>query len=134
MDTNTDVIIGYMKKITVSLEAGTSPDSMDLCKHPFSFQFIYGVGSEGVCLFEKALFEKRSGEEILLRIDPHQTGEVFGHLKQPLIHFLPMAKSFYLKSTITAIEEADNQEIVRALAKGAGSNDCGCGCGGNCGC
>ena len=133
MDTNTDVI-DYMKKITVSLEAGSSPDSMDLCKHPFSFQFIYGVGSEGVCLFEKALFEKRSGEEILLQVDPHQAGELFGHLKQSLITFLPMAKSFYLKAKITAIEPADNQEIVRAIAKGTGSSDCGCGCGGNCGC
>ena len=34
MDTNTDVI-DYMKKITVSLETGTSPDSMDLCHNLF---------------------------------------------------------------------------------------------------
>jgi hypothetical protein len=125
---NTDVI-GYMKKITVALEAGTSPDNMDLSENPFSFQFIYGVGAEGICLFEKALFEKRSGEETLLRVDPHQTGEVLGHLKQSLMTFLPMAASFYLKSTITAIETADNREIVQAIAKGSGSSDCGCGCG-----
>jgi hypothetical protein len=133
MDTNTDVI-GYMKKITVSLEAGTSPDSMDLSRHPFSFQFIYGVGTEGVCLYEKALFEKRTGEETLLWVDRHQTGEVFGHLKQSLITFLPMAAPFYLKSTVTAIETADNREIVRAIAKGTESSDCGCGCGGDCSC
>ena len=106
MDTNTDVI-DYMKKITVSLETGTSPDSMDLSKHPFSFQFIYGVGTEGVCLFEKALYEKRSGEEILLQVDPHQTREVFGHLKQSLRRFsAPWPRPFYLKSTITAIEDS----------------------------
>ena len=133
MNTNTDVI-DYMKKITVSMETGTSPDSMDLCQQPFIFQFIYGVGSEGVCLFEKALYEKRSGEEILLQVDPYQTGDVFGHLKQSLITFLPMAKPFYLKSTITAIEAANNQEIVRAIAKGTGSSDCGCGCGDTCSC
>lgn len=133
MDTNTDVI-GYMKKITVALETGTSPDNMDLSEAPFSFQFIYGVGAEGVCLFEKALFEKQSGEEILLEVVPHQTGEIFGHLKQALINILPMATPFYLKSTITAIETADNRELVKAIAKGTGSSNCGCGCEGDCSC
>jgi len=133
MDTNEDGI-SYMKKVTVSLEAGTTPDNMDLSKQPFSFQFIYGVGSEGVCLFEKALFEKRPGEKILLQIDPCQTGEIFGHLKQLLVSYLPMNRPFYLQSTITAMEAADNREIVQALAKGSGSSDCGCGCGGDCAC
>ncbi len=127
-------VIGYMKKVSLSLEAGTTQDSMDLSEQPFSFQFIYGVGTEGVCLFEKALFEKRPGEKILLQVDPHQTGEIFGHLKQRLFNFLPMNRSFYLKSTITAIETADSREIVQALAKGTGSSDCGCGCDGNCAC
>ena len=133
MDTNTDVV-GYLKKITVGLETGKSPDKMDSRNHPFSFQFIYGVGAEGVCLFEKAHFEKRSGEDVLLQVDPHQAKETFGHLKQALINVLPMAAPFYLKSTITAIEAADNREIVQAMAKGTGSCDCGCGCDGDCGC
>jgi hypothetical protein len=131
MNTHKDVI-GYMKKITVSLEAGKTPDNMHLNEPPLSFQFIYGVGAEGVCLFEKALFEKQSGDEILLQVDPHQSGEIFGHLKQALINFLPMAAPFYLKTTITAIEAADNREIVQAIAKGTGSCDCECGCDGDC--
>ena len=133
MDTNTDVV-AYLKKITVGLETGQSPDKMNSSNHPFSFQFIYGVGAEGVCLFEKAHFEKRSGEEVLLQVDPHQAGEIFGHLKQALINVLPMATPFYLKSTITAIEAADNREVVQAMAKGTGSCDCGCGCDGDCSC
>ena len=105
---------------------------MDLCKHPFSFQFIYGVGTEGVCLFEKALYEKRSGEEILLQVNPRQAGEIFGHLRQSLMSFLPKTAPFYLKTTVTVIETADNREIVRAISKGTGSSDCGGGC--DCGC
>lgn len=133
MNTHTDVI-AYMKKITVTLETGTTADKMDLSERPFSFEFIYGVGAQGVCLFEKALFEKRSGEEILLQVNPQQTGEIFGHLKRALINFLPMATPFYLKATITDIQAADNREIVEAIAKGTGSCDCGCGCDGDCGC
>ena len=134
MNTNTDVT-GYMKKITVALEAGTSPDNMDLGKQPFSFQFIYGVGTEGVCLFEKSLFEKPPGEEILLQVDPHQARDVFGHLTQDLINFLPPANTpFCLKATISAVETADNRELVRAIAKGSGTIDCQGGCDCGCGC
>ena len=127
-------VIGYMKKISVTLETGTSPDNMDLSEHPFSFQFIYGVGAEGVSLFEKALFEKQPGDKSLLQVDPRQAGEIFGHLKQFLINFLPMTAPFYLQTTITTIEAADNREIVEAIAKGTGSSDCGCGCDGDCSC
>jgi len=127
-------LIGYMKKITLSLEAGMTPDSMDLSKQPFSFQFIYGVGTEGICLLEKALFEKQSGDEILIPVDPQQTRDIFGHLRQALISVLPLAKHFYLKAAVIAIETPVNQEIVRAIAEGGGSSDCGCGCDGDCAC
>ena len=133
MDTNSSVI-SYMKKITVTLETGTSPDNMDLSEHPFSLQFIYGIGVEGICLFEKSLFEKQPGDKTFLQVDPCQAGEVFGHLKQQLIDFLPMSAPFYLKTTIRAIEAADNREIVQAMAKGVGANNCGCGCNGDCSC
>ena len=133
MNKNTNTI-SYMKKITVSLESGTSPNTMDISKDTFSFQFIYGVGTEGICLFEKALFEKKIGEETVFQVDPHQSGEVFGHLKQSLALFLPMSKQFYLKSTVTAIETADNRELIRAIAKGAQSSSCNCGCDSDCSC
>jgi hypothetical protein len=36
--------------------------------------------------------------------------------------------------TIKAIETADNRELIRAIAEGGGSTDCGCGCDGDCTC
>ena len=68
MHTNTDVI-DNMKRITLSLETGPSPNNMKGSK-PVSFQFIYGVGTQGLCLFEKALFGKKIGEETLLSARP----------------------------------------------------------------
>jgi len=133
MDKDTHVV-DNMKKITLTLETGRSQDSMDLGEQAFSFQFIYGVGTEGLCLFEKALFEKKIGEETVFRVDPHQASEVFGHLKQSLAFFLPLSKPFYLKSTVKAIETADNRELIQAIAGGGGSSDCGCGCDGDCSC
>ena len=122
-------VVANMKRISVSLEAGTSPAAMDLSKNPFSLQFVYGVGTEGFCLFEKALFEKRPGETILLKVDPHETNEVFGHLRQPLADFLTFSGPFVLKATVMAIETPTDRELVRAIAGGSSSSGCGCGCG-----
>lgn len=133
MDKNIHTV-DNMKKIKLTLETGTSRDSMDLSDQPFSFQFIYGVGSEGLCLFEKALFEKKIGEETVFRVDPHQTSEVFGHLKQSLAFSLPFEATFYLKSTVKAIQTVDNRELIQAIAAGGGSSNCGCGCDGDCSC
>ena len=127
MNTNT-AVIDNMKRITLSLETGPSPNNMKGSK-PVLFQFIYGVGTQGLCLFEKALFGKKIGEELFFQLDPYQTDEMFGHLEQQLIAIIPLEKPCTLKSTITAIETADKRELVRAIAKGSGSNDCGCGCG-----
>jgi hypothetical protein len=131
MPTNT-ATINNMKKITVILETGTSPETMDLSKQPVSFQFIYGVGTEGLCLFEKALFEKQPDDEILLQVDPHQVSDMFGHLLQSLKNKLPIGTSFYLKTRVMIVETANDRELVRAIAQGSGSSACGDGC--DCGC
>jgi hypothetical protein len=56
------------------------------------------------------------------------------YLKQSLAVFLPLATTFYLKSTVKAIETADNRELIQAIAEGGRSTDCGCGCDDDCGC
>jgi len=35
-----------------------------------SWQFIYGVGTQGLCLFEKALYGKKTGEETFFPLNP----------------------------------------------------------------
>jgi hypothetical protein len=132
MPTST-ITVGNMKKITVAMETGTSPETMDLSKQPVSFQFVYGVGTEGLCLFEKALFGKRPDDEILLQVDPQQIGDMFGHLRQSLKSILPFGTPFYLKTRVTVVETANDRELIRAIAEGSGSGcgdgcDCGCGC------
>ena len=129
-DTRTQV--DYLKQITVSLEYGTSPENMDLSQEPHRFQFIYGVGTEGLCLFEKALFEKQPGQEVLLQVEPGQVDAIFGHLKQSLMNDLPLTSPFFLKSTLESIEKVEDREIIQAIANGIASGGCDCGCG--CGC
>jgi hypothetical protein len=96
------------------------------------FQFIYGVGTEGVCLFEKALFDKQPGQEFFLEVEPGQVDAIFGHLKQTLKDTLPLTSPFFLKSTLETIEKVEDREIIQAIANGIASGGCDCGCG--CGC
>jgi hypothetical protein len=60
--------IDLLKKITLSLEAGTTPDSVDLTPQSSLFEFIYGLGISGLTPFEIQLADKRVGEEIRLHL------------------------------------------------------------------
>jgi len=121
--------VDYLKKITVSLEMGTTENRMDLCSEPATYQFIYGAGSHGICLFEKALFGKQPGQTVSLPIESANAHEMFGHLTQSLIKNLPHSDSFFLQATVHAVDTVDNRDVIQAIAEGTGSCDCDCGCG-----
>ncbi len=126
---NKDNIVDYLKKITVSLEMGTSAEDMNLSTVPIELQFIYGTGGQGICLFEKVLFGKTSGETIVIPVETTNANELFGHLLPSIGHTFPQKPPFFLKSTDIAIDLAENREVVQAIADGTGSCSCDCGCG-----
>jgi hypothetical protein len=119
----------YLKKISVSLETGTSAESMDLSSAPIPLQFIYGAGSQGICPFEKSLFGKSAGHTVLLQVESKNYFDYFGHLLESLKDMLPNEPSFFLKVSIDGVHPADNREVIQAIAHGTGSCDCDCGCG-----
>jgi hypothetical protein len=121
--------VSYMKKISLSIEAGTSEKNMDLTEKPFDLNFIFGVGADGITLFEKALFGKCTGDEIIVEIIPHQINDMLGHLKQAVQNLLPMKTPCFLKACIVSVDTPDQREIVRAIADGVVSGGCDCGCG-----
>jgi hypothetical protein len=43
--------IDLLKKITLCVEAGTDPDSMDLSPQSAQIEFIYGLGVSGLTPF-----------------------------------------------------------------------------------
>ena len=126
--------VGYLKKIAVELAAGTSATDMNLTNgNPRRFEFIYGVGTEGITLFEKAIFEKFPGDEISIAVPRTQREDVLGHFAQNILNMLPQhLDDFFLKTRVLAVETASQREIIRAVASGVSSDGCGGGCG--CGC
>ncbi len=120
-----------MKKVKLLIEAGRTRDRMGLTRTPLSFEFIFGVGVQGLSPFEAALEGKTCGESVFFKIHSRDTGELFEHLSPPLDEFIHKVPVFYLKAFIDKIAAAEDREIVSAMAgaSACGQGDCGCRCG-----
>ena len=126
--------IENLKKITLSLQAGTSQDIMNLTpRHP-GFEFIFGLGSGGMTPFEYELVDKVEGQSVLIHLKKEGLHSFFEHLNPPLMDLFDVRNNLYLKVKIDAVTPADNREIIKAMAEmaahGEAGCDCGCGCGG----
>lgn len=122
--------IAPLKKVTLGIETGRTRDRMDLTPAPIPFEFIFGVGVEGLTPFEKALDGKTRGMAVFFQIRSRESAEMFGHLRPPIDDFVHRAPVFYLKATIDRMAAAGDREVVSAMARATacGEGDCGCGC------
>ncbi|WP_419656465.1 hypothetical protein Dvar_55590 [Desulfosarcina variabilis str. Montpellier] len=114
--------VDNLSKISLTIK-----DEDNLSSSPF--EFIYGVGAEGITLFEKALFGKGVGDQVQFDISPADYCETIGHLELPLFKQTGIMKPISLQVTIDAISKATDHEVVKAMAAGGSCSDCGCGCG-----
>ncbi len=126
--------IENLKKITLSFQAGTSPDTMDLTLQYPRFEFIFSLGQEGMSPFEYELVDKREGEEVLLHINKQTFYTFFEHLNPPIGDLFDGRDDVFLNAKIAAVAAADNRDIVKALAEMTAHSGGGCDCGGGCGC
>ena len=123
-----------LRKITLSFQAGTSKDTMDLTPKYPKFDFIFALGSDGMTPFEYELVDKAEGEEVLLHIHKQGFYNFFEHLNPPMWDLFDDCEDVYLKATIAAIATADSRDIVKAMAEMTAHGGGGCDCGGDCGC
>jgi hypothetical protein len=125
--------VEHLKKITLTFQAGTSPDQMDLTPKYPEFSFIFGLAPEGMTPFEYELVEKVEGDDVLLHLKKNTLSRFFEHLNPPIRDLFDGRDDVYLKTKIAAVGAADNREIIKAMADmaahGGGECDCGCGCG-----
>ena len=123
-----------LKKITLSLQAGKSPDTMDLTPKFPRFEFIFALGQEGMSPFEYELVDKSEGEEALLHIHKQTFYTFFEHLNPPIGDLFDGREDVYLNAKIAAVTAADNRDIVKAMAEMTAHGGGECDCGGSCGC
>lgn len=127
--------IQQLKKVRLAILAGSEPGKHSLTAIPVNFEFIYGIGAEGLEPFEVVLDDKCVGEHVVLTLAadeaPQFFGRYFGSIRQLLgLHLLPPHLSLHM--TVTLVADADNWEVVQALAKSTGHGGCGGSC--DCGC
>jgi hypothetical protein len=121
-----------LKKIILSIQAGTSQDTMDLSPKYPKVEFIFGLGLEGMTPFEYELADRSEGQSVLLHLKKEALYSFFEHLNPPLTDLFEGRDEVYLKVNIDAVTPAENREIVKAMAAMAGHGGAGCDCG--CGC
>ena len=118
----------------VSLLLGTFWDDQNEPQSPanIKFDFIYGIGTEGLTAFEKDIHGMAIGHQIDIRVSPGQMQSYFEHLTPPLIEAVDIRPPFVLRVEIQSLAPATDRELIHALAnKNAGwGGGCDCGCGG----
>ncbi len=114
-----------MKRVVLSISAGTSPEYMDITPQPFIFDFIHGLGAEGLSKFEQLLIDKKMGETVTMRLPVAQHDQFLGNLSLPPMLMPSEVETLYLQVTVDKVETASGREVIRELALIAG---CGDGC------
>jgi len=122
-----------LKIISLSYQAGTSREAMDLTPRYPEFSFIFGLAPEGMTPFEFELVEKFEGDDVLIHLEKNSLNRFFEHLTPPIGDLFDGRDEIYLSIKIREVSTADNREIVKAMADmtahGGGGCDCDCGCG-----
>ena len=119
--------IENLNKVTLSLEAGTSSDHMNITPRPTEFEFVYGLGTFGLTPFEFTLADKICGDEILVQLRQEDLQRYFEHINLPIFRYTKDHNSFYLKARIVNISQADSKELLKAMARIANCDDSCCG-------
>jgi hypothetical protein len=124
--------VGPMQKVSLSLRDASTPPGTSAPAPSSNFDFIYGIGAEGMSAFEQALLGKVAGDVFTLRIEKHALPDFFEHLLCPLMEALSITTPMDLEVRVDAVSPATDREMIRALAEKiggcAGDCDCGCGC------
>ncbi len=119
--------VGILKKITLSVTAGTEPDTADLTPQPFEFEFIFGLGKEGLTTFERELSDKTEGDEFSLCLKPETIHNIFEHICFPLNRLSRLPASFFLRARVVRAVPAESKDVIKGLAALASCGDHCCG-------
>ena len=121
--------VDHLKKVSLELRFREST---------IPFDFIFGIASDGMCPLEYQLLHKSVGDRLPLNLSRVEASRIFAHLYRPILIALSLyevPETLDLLIIISAVEDANPREVVRAMAQASESEgcggDCGCGCGGH---
>ena len=127
-----EATVGPMKKVALTIRTADSPAGQKSIVSDTPFTFIYGIGAEGMSAFEQALYGKKAGDKVSIRIESNNLHAYFEHLFCPLAEVVRITPPATITIKINAVSDAPDLEIIKALAQTSagcdGDCDCGCGC------
>ena len=124
-----------LKKITLDIQTGMSPEHMDYQGGVRQYEFVFGIATEGMTPFEFELVGKHQGESVFFKLNKAMAPMFFEHLNLPVWDLFNARKDIFLKVTVTSVVPATEREILKAMTDavhhggGGCGGDCGCGCG-----
>jgi len=122
--------VDNLLKVALILEAGPVQEDFKPSREPKKVEFIYGIATCGITPFEKTLYQKSAGDELITTVDLNDADAYFGPLSPGILNWLPKREELALKVGVESVSKPDDREIVKALASGGGcGGDCDCGCG-----
>jgi hypothetical protein len=124
-----------LKKVRLTVLAGSKVGEYRLTPSPVVFEFLYGIGADGLTPFEMTLGEKKPGDNLTVTVAAGEASMFFGRLLGSIRNLLGLQlfpTTLSLQMTVTAVNDAENREVVQALARSTGhgcDGSCDCGCG-----
>jgi hypothetical protein len=131
---NDTVSIAPLTKVTLRIKHINGQDALPKPASPIRFDFVFGIATEGLTAFEKALLDKSPGDQMRICVEPCQAHQYFDYLAGPLTQALGVAPGFEIEVQVAEVSPVSDRELVHALAAKAASSGCGCGCEGGDGC
>lgn len=125
-------VISPLTKISLAVSAHSLEQDDRQVRSGAVFDFVYGIGTEGLSGFETKLHGLAPGARLNIRIMADEAPSYFEHLRCPLLDALKIQPPFDLNIEVRSVAPATNRELVHALANkdtGGCGCDCGCGCG-----
>jgi len=127
-----ELAVDNLRKVALVLEAGQAGDEFKPDREPKKIEFIYGLAAGGITPFEKTLYQKSAGDEVITTVNLRYAEEYFGPLSPGILNWLRVREELAFRVGIRAVSTPADREIVKALAAGGGcGGSCDCGCDGH---
>jgi hypothetical protein len=117
-----------LKKVTLSINAGTQPGGNDLNPERPTFEVIVGLGLEGLTPFEFLLSKQFQGDSFSLRLHPNDICKSFQHINVPHFDFPESTEAIFFTFQVIKVEEPDSREVIKTMAELSSCNGGSCEC------
>jgi len=130
MSENNPITVKPLHTIHLEVRAGSQPGIQDLTSRPLAFEFIFGLGVQGLTPFERLLEGLPVGSQTSIKVKHESIPTTFLNLKHYFMELCKKKDPLFLTVRVVDVHPAESREVIRAMARQAECGD-GCCCGGH---